>query len=325
MAPPIYPADNVMDYFRDLLDSYYKRDKLNLLSYTLNTMEIDKSLEYFGTQLVSLKYYAQIMDEYKRIFKKRPNLRHINPHHDDRYAMVIFGIGLGYPIQELIVKYNIQHLCLIDLNLEMLRVSLYTLNWKSIFEYFTEKDKHRSLEIIVNRDPKKVETMFSQYLFSKVPMAYYNMAQLVTYRDEKIDDTIKRINEAFSLYTGGSFGFFDDEKWSMQHTLHNLNENIPILYKKNCMDNDTHVFVVANGPSLDKDIEFIKKHRDKAIVIAAGTAFGSLYKNGIKADILIEIEKNYRYPMMLQFNMLQKSALKDVYLYRDEYYPSTCL
>jgi len=53
------------------------------------------------------------------------------------------------------------------------------------------------------------------------------------------------------------------------------------------MFTDIPVIIVASGPSLDKNIQELKKCVNKAIIIAAGTAIGALHKHGIKPHILM--------------------------------------
>jgi len=48
---------------------------------------------------------------------------------------------------------------------------------------------------------------------------------------------------------------------------------------------------VANGPSLDSAIRFLKENQDKIIIISCGTALKSLLINDIKPDVHIEMER----------------------------------
>lgn len=289
----IYPYENVNEYFEQLLEAYYKRDKLNLIEYTINISDKDESIDKFGIETIALKHYANITKKYKSIFKKMPDVSKLNPYHEQRYAMMIFGIGLGYHIPQLIEKYEIQHLLLIDINIEMLRASLYTINWEQIFLYFNEKDKYRNLQIIIEENSKEIEKNIVNYLAYQVPMAYYNLAQMISYQNKVFEESIKLITNSFDLYTGTNQGFFDDEKWSLEHTLHNIKSQIPIYSDKigNKVEEDKHVFVIGNGPSLDLYIDFIKENEDKAIIFSAGSALSSLYKAGIKIDYIIQMER----------------------------------
>lgn len=53
---------------------------------------------------------------------------------------------------------------------------------------------------------------------------------------------------------------------------------------------DAPAIIVAAGPSLDKNIEDLKRAQGKAIIIATDTALRSLYKHGIKADFTVSLD-----------------------------------
>nr|MDC2855947.1 DUF115 domain-containing protein [Ningiella sp. W23] len=54
---------------------------------------------------------------------------------------------------------------------------------------------------------------------------------------------------------------------------------------------DHPVYIVANGPSLDSAIEFLKTNQNNIIIISCGTALRALLSNNIKPDIHIEMER----------------------------------
>jgi len=305
----IYPYENTMEYFDNLLLSYYKKDKQNLLTFETTLIEEDNSIEQFGIETKNLNYNTQMTQNYKKLFNKLPNLSQLNPYHDERYSMIVFGIGLGYHIPKLINKYQISHLVLVDDDIEMLRASLYVLDWKEIFEYFTEKDKQRYLEIMIEKKPEQIEKNLFLLLSDTCPLSLYNMAQLITYDNSFFKQVVHLLMKNISVYTGANHGFYDDEKWSLQHTIHNLNSNIPVLSQNGILvDENKHVFIIGNGPSLDTYIEYIRKNQDKVIVIAAGSAISSLYKADIRVDIIIQIERTFD-----TYDLLIESAPKEYY------------
>ncbi len=57
---------------------------------------------------------------------------------------------------------------------------------------------------------------------------------------------------------------------------------------------DVPVFVIGNGPSLDDAEELLKHYQNDAIILAAGTALGSLLKMGIQPDFHVLIERPRR-------------------------------
>ena len=70
-----------------------------------------------------------------------------------------------------------------------------------------------------------------------------------------------------------------------------LIHEIPISEFKNAYKNKTAV-VISAGPTLDRNIETIKKYRGNIIIITVGTAMKTLAKNNITPDFLCIIEAN---------------------------------
>lgn len=69
----------------------------------------------------------------------------------------------------------------------------------------------------------------------------------------------------------------------------NLVKDTPLAYYKDFYKGKTAVIVSA-GPTLDRDIEILKKYRDRYILFTVGTAVQTLYRNGLKPDFLCIIE-----------------------------------
>ncbi len=66
----------------------------------------------------------------------------------------------------------------------------------------------------------------------------------------------------------------------------------PALHYWNNMFADLPIIIVGAGPSLNKNISEVKQCVDKAIIIAAGTAVGALYKHGIIPHFIIVTDAN---------------------------------
>ena len=92
----------------------------------------------------------------------------------------------------------------------------------------------------------------------------------------------------------------------------NLEKEIPLLYLKDKLQGKTAVLVSA-GPTLDKNIETLKKYRDKYVLFCVGTALKTLYQNDIKPDFVSIIE-TYN-----SSKQLENLDLQDVYFITEPY------
>jgi len=69
----------------------------------------------------------------------------------------------------------------------------------------------------------------------------------------------------------------------------NLMNETPLIHLKDFLKGKTAVLVSA-GPTLDRNIETLKKYRNKYVLFTVGTAVKTLYQHGIKPDFLSVIE-----------------------------------
>ncbi len=105
--------------------------------------------------------------------------------------------------------------------------------------------------------------------------------------------------------------FYPSLKMLIQNMPELMNE-LPLVKFKDTYLGKTAV-VVSAGPTLDRNIETLKKYRDKYILFTVGTAIKTLYKNDIKPDFLCIIET---YNASRQVENLD---LKDVYFITEPY------
>jgi hypothetical protein len=214
--------------------------------------------------------------------KNRPSLDKIG-------FMVALGCGLGYQLIELINSYDIQHLFVYDANKDFFYASLYTTDWPTLCDHFTKKNGTIALEI--GMAPQDTVNDIINY---RAKIGFYNTINthfFTHFLNENNIDFNKLLRSQFNV-VGASIGFSDDERISFAHTVYNLNKNHPLLIEsKEEIANLPPVIMIANGPSLDTQIEFIKKNENKAILISCGTALGTLYNLGIKPDIHVEMER----------------------------------
>jgi hypothetical protein len=75
-----------------------------------------------------------------------------------------------------------------------------------------------------------------------------------------------------------------------------LIENLPSLLFEQPLARYKDVYrgktavIISAGPTLDRNLETIKKYRDRFVLFAVGTALKTLYANDIKPDFLCIIE-----------------------------------
>ncbi|MDR7089422.1 motility associated factor glycosyltransferase family protein [Cellvibrio fibrivorans] len=205
--------------------------------------------------------------------------------------MLVHGIGIGYHIPMILEKTDVQHMCIIEPHEDNFYASLHTIDWRAIYDYFDRE--YSTFNLILGKTANDSFHLIRQYLNQ---IGLFNSAKPYVF-DHLSSPEMRESTTVFfeKLPTMlGAMGYFDDEQVSLSHTVANYSEQRNILRDHVQLNHQTinrPVFVVANGPSLDHCVDFLRTHQHEVIIFSCGTALGSLRKAGIKPDFHIEMER----------------------------------
>ena len=195
---------------------------------------------------------------------------------------LVYGLGLGYLFQVVslnsqgaVILYepdlNIMKIAftLVDFSNDILKKNVYiTNNLEQVNEYIYQKSNTKNSPLLLST---------------------------TSYRELNRENFASLVNELQQMI--GRFGldlkYTKERFWGLTRNLiknlPNLVHETPIAEFQNRFTGQTAI-VVSAGPSLDRNIETIKKYRENIVLIVVGTAIKTLYKHGIKPDILCLIE-----------------------------------
>ena len=195
---------------------------------------------------------------------------------------LVYGLGLGYLFQVTslnsqgtVILYepdlNIIRIVfnLVDFSNDILKKNVYvTNNLEQLSEYIYQKSNTKNSPLLLST---------------------------TSYRELNRENFASLVNELQQMI--GRFGldlkYTKERFWGLTRNLiknlPNLVHETPIAEFQNRFTGQTAI-VVSAGPSLDRNIETIKKYRENIVLIVVGTAIKTLYKHGIKPDILCLIE-----------------------------------
>lgn len=195
---------------------------------------------------------------------------------------VVYGLGLGYLFQ-LTSQKSVGTVILYEPDLNILRI---------VFELvdFSADILKKNIYVADNFDE------LSQVIYTKSGMENSpELLSLVSQREfnpEEFDALVKKLQDTVGSY-------LLDLKYTKQkfYTLlkfliinyPHLVKEIPLIYCKDAYKGKT-ALIVSAGPTLDRNIETIKKYRDRFVLFTVGTALKTLDANGIKPDFLCIIE-----------------------------------
>ena len=206
---------------------------------------------------------------------------------------LMFGVGLGYQIGYLYEKCQLANLYIFEPDLDLFYASLFTFDWAPLFNYLV--DNSMGLHIFLGQEDEDIMSDLYDVMTPHKNNTFL-CANIFGFSHYQSDDLIRLQNKVAREFhlLGMGWGFFDDNLFSLSHSMSNISSEIPFILKDKKISKkwmEVPVFVVANGPSLDANIQFLKCNQDRIIILACGTAISSLYKSGINADIYVATER----------------------------------
>lgn len=213
--------------------------------------------------------------------------------------LMLSGIGLGYQIPMLLERFDIQHLFLYENCKDTFHASLHVIDWQPILDYFRESG--RSITFCIGVDPRKALAQV-EFSIRKLGLHTHMFTFVFQHSQRKEElDFIKIYESEIRSFIGG-VGYFDDEQIGLGHAYHNLRSDHAVFKIPEFKSRFERLAVVANGPSLDNHLEYLKQNSDKILILSCGSALGSLYRAGITPDFHVEMERDYAMTDYIKFD-----------------------
>ena len=195
---------------------------------------------------------------------------------------LVYGLGLGYLFQVASLKSQ-GTVILYEPDLNIMKIAF------TLVDFSNDILKHNVF--ITDSLDQVGDYIYTRSNTKNTPLLLTTTA----YRELNSGDFVKIVEELQRMV--GMFGL--DLKYTKQrfygltlgliNNIPNLLSEIPFAELKNRCVGKTAV-VVSAGPSLDRDIEILKKYRGKYILFVVGTAAKTVFAHGIKPDFVCIIE-----------------------------------
>jgi len=206
---------------------------------------------------------------------------------DTGYAFV-FGVGLGYHLPELVDREICRHIILIEPMAEFIIHSFSAIDWGKVFSAASKKKMN--IYFLVNDNPEEIVDIIGKVILKIGATFLDGSYAYIHYYSWVLKESRLLLNQSIKNYYV-SPGYFEDEIIMMSNTYGNFTKwPFHLVTRKPYLEQAMPVFVVGSGPSLDKDMPYIKKWRDRVIVFSCGTSLGILLKNGVRPDLHVENE-----------------------------------
>ncbi|MGN1281050.1 MAG: 6-hydroxymethylpterin diphosphokinase MptE-like protein [Succinivibrio sp.] len=210
---------------------------------------------------------------------------------------MFLGLGLGYSLAYLYERVEVANIVIVEPDLDVFYASLHAFDWENLLNFLFE-NKY-GIHLMLGQTPVQFTIDLVKFYERHGRFLSGSWLGIVHYVSKDIkaiaDITMRDIDSVHS-----AMGFFDDHLFGSSHACHAILDRKAFVNRHATLDKKlakAPVFIIGSGPSLDHDIQFIRKNQDKAIIIACGTAIDSLYHAGIKPDFYACTERT---PEILQ-------------------------
>ncbi|MBI1293863.1 DUF115 domain-containing protein [bacterium] len=208
---------------------------------------------------------------------------------DDWQIGVIFGVGLGYHIEALQRLYPDRSLVLIEPTPDILNATIQLRDLRSVI-------RHPNFSMVASSDTTaSALSLFENHLRSAVIKGRVAFLTWPPYRrlwsdfwqqvQQKVGELTRQISVNFSTYQYFSM------QWQ-ENFFTNLRASATDPSAKSLFPHfmGKPAILVAAGPSLQKNIHLLVEAKDKALIVAAGSAVGALLAHGIKPHLVVSFD-----------------------------------
>lgn len=202
--------------------------------------------------------------------------------------LVIFGLGLGYHLEELIRRTRARWIIIVEPFPEFIAHSYQAIDWTSIFDLVDAANG--AIHLVTDLDPAQMATSIVHR------MAVYGTSYIdgtwlyVHYPLWAFGEGIKRLHDT-AEHVFANMGFFEDELVMMNNATANFTgRSFNLIHAVPRRERPETAVIVGSGPSLDESMAKIKEIRERVVLFSAGTALRPLLRNGIMPDFHCELE-----------------------------------
>lgn len=214
-----------------------------------------------------------------------------------RTTVVFLGISSGYYIRALIKKMRADTMFVIyEPNEELLRFILDNIDISDLFEHNNTVfiTSHMGTGIFYSKLRKNIVGGKIQAKAIITPGYAYNDEFVQICKQISV---INMMNVNYQKFIGR------DNLKNTYYSYHHLNENKVVYDMKKEFENlDIPAIIVAAGPSLNKNVDELKKAKGKALIIAVDRSVSTLQKHGIEPDLLATVDAK-KSPKFLDYDV----------------------
>ncbi len=275
---PAHPEAG-LDMFATMMGDWVHDTWIDLCNFKIPAMD---RYPLHGKPLRTI--YQQLLTEFPeslfRFSLKQINLKELSDGRRFSPPVVFLGIFHGLHIDYYLSRTEVSHILLVEPDLERFEVSCYFLDYRKISD-------QAEVVFSLGSDPQSeaIRYFFSNYSVSRQLWTRV----LPGYECPENPHLIESFRMHQSTMSNVVFPL-DYEYDAICQIMANLRQQRPLLTSRPRLSKKSRIAVVASGPSLDHDLEWLRENQDNLIIFAVFSAVKPLLRRGIRPDFQVTIE-----------------------------------
>ena len=280
----------------------YKKNK-GVIETFYNYNFSDKAIKYANDEDPTVSKFvliAPVVGFATKLLPKTTTMKQI-------FKFIFFGVGLGLHLETIHNKIHSYMYLVIEDNLELFRLSLFVTDYSKI-------GKESEFYFAVMEDDTGLKKAFdSFYHNSFIRNNYIKYSILYPYYREKIAKI-----QNFIVTQSSNTYLHDRLLIKNLRTVKSIQSrykffNVSKTYEENVFKTRP-IIMVAAGPSLAKNIQWLKRNAPYATVVALFMTSITLEQHGIKPDIIVHVDE-YTDPVKNTIKKMQSTSFFDSSLF----------
>lgn len=274
-----------LNFFKVVADQIYNT-LMNEISEYDSDVEYIKEYNNLLVENDNVKCY--IHSNYDREREVEELLKGIE---DETELLIIYGFGLCTSAEKIKRKFDkIENIVFIEPDINLFNEVLNNIDMEEMLHSFYGK----KVTYVVNKTPEEAcEIIFSMFKnkINKNVSFIYNISYRTLYKnyyENFCEIFIKSIKKLKLNITSQADLVYDE----INNVFKNIYEDNISMANFIGKFSDIPAIIVAGGPSLNKNIEYLRQVKDRALIVAAGNGIKILHENGIIPHFRIAYDPN---------------------------------
>ncbi len=203
-------------------------------------------------------------------------------------ALVSLGTGTGSLLRDMISQLNPYRVIILVSDWSEMATSFREIDWDQLATHYHQSDLK---DITFERVTDKYEMLSA---LMREGILSVDLAPVLSFEQSNkslVDQFSELVNENLILNCLTYTGFTLDEYNMVLNTVETLAKQ-PLIYRKPTAALGGSAIVCGSGPSLDKSISIFQEISKSTTIIAGGSNYRTLRKNGIDVDMLVLNERS---------------------------------